>query len=116
MNVRGNAGPSIMVGPAEQVEARASAEAIGAAILTAISRSRLENSNPMEPWVDSKAPESAGFKSYGDLERGAALLGVQQEAEQVKVGAWRAKGGGYEPVPGAERICDNDPAKTMSQK
>jgi hypothetical protein len=108
-NVRGDSGIGVMVGPAEKVESDATDTALGEGILAAISRSRFEKWGFKSPLPDSKAPQSAGFKSYDDLERGAALLSVFRTAEGCKVAAWgSSRTGGFEPVAGAEQSCACD--------
>jgi hypothetical protein len=83
--------------------------ALGEAVIAAISRSRFEEWDYKTPMPDPKAPQSAGFKSYGDLERGARLLKISGTGEQFAVSAWGAsKNGGYDPIPGAEQNCPND--------
>jgi hypothetical protein len=97
---------SEMVGPAEKMEVGADANALGAAVMVVLGRSKLREWDGKTPRIDPKAPQSAGFKSYGDLEKGAALLQVRRNGDQAVVGAWAAtKDGGYEPVAGTERTC-----------
>jgi len=111
-NVRGGSGGGIgvMVGPAEMVQNEMPERALGEAVLAAVSRSHFEEWDFKSPLPDSKAPQSAGFKSYGDLERGARLLKVYRTGDQFTISAWGAsKNGGYEPIPGGEQTCQNDP-------
>jgi hypothetical protein len=111
MDVRGGDGGGIgvMGGPAESVARDATESALGEAVIAAISRSRFEPWDYKSPLPGSKAP--AGFKSYGDLENGAALLEAWRTGGGFKISAWAAaKGGGYEPVAGAEQDCPGDPS------
>jgi hypothetical protein len=113
MNVRGGSGGGIgvMVGPADMVKNEMPDQALGEAVIATISRSRFEAWDFKTPLPDSKAPESAGFKGYGDLERGARLLRVSRKGDQFTISAWNAsKNGGYGPIPGAEKTCQNDPS------
>lgn len=113
MNVRGGSagGMGVMVGPAEMVQNDMPERALGEAVLAAISRSHFEEWDYKSPLPDSTmAPQSAGFKSYGDLERGARLLKVYCTGDRFTISAWGAsKSGGYEPIPGGEQTCQNDP-------
>ena len=112
MNVRGGSGGGVgvMVGPAETIQNEFTERALGEAVLAAISRSRFEQWDYKSPVPESKAHQSAGFKSYGDLERGARLLKVYRTGDQFTISAWGAsKGGRYEPIPGGELTCQNDP-------
>jgi hypothetical protein len=103
-------GLGVMNGPAETGPKDVSDQLLGEAIIKAISRARLEK-NYKKPLPDTKAAESAGFKSHGDLEKSASLLAVSKTAEGFKVSAWAAsKGDGYESVAGAEQSCSADPA------
>jgi hypothetical protein len=108
--MNGAGGLSVMVGPCERVDNNASAAVLGEAVVAALSRSRFEEWNARTTSPGGNAAQSAGFKSYGDLERGAALLCVRATGEGVNVAARGAskKGGyeaGYEAIPGAEQTC-----------
>lgn len=110
MDEWGSGGPGIMVGPAEAIQADDTDQAIGEAVIAAVSRSRFEPWDYKSPLPDTKAPQSAGFRSYGELTKGAALLSVRRTGEGFTVAAWSAaKGGGYEGLPGAEQTCPANP-------
>jgi hypothetical protein len=76
-------GISFMVGPAENVAKNGDESSIGTAVLAAISRSRFETGDFNRAFSGPNAAQSAGFKSYGDLERGAALVEVHDTADGV---------------------------------
>ncbi|HSZ59877.1 MAG TPA: hypothetical protein VK797_29820 [Tepidisphaeraceae bacterium] len=111
-NTRGSdGGIGVTVGPAEAIGHDATEQALGEAVIAAISRSRFEPWDYRSQLPDTMAPQSAGFRSYGELEKGAASLGVCRTGEGFEVSAWTAaKGGGYEPVAGGEQKCPDDPA------
>ena len=109
-NQLGRGGAGIMRGPAERTEPGADASTLGRAILAAMGRSHVEKWNSKSPVSTDDAPKSAGFKSFGDLERAALHLNVYADGEIYRCSPWAASNnGGYEGIAGAERTCSGEP-------
>ena len=93
--------------PVTKVENDVDNQALGNAILAALEQSQISES--------ALAPQdtlrSVGFRSFGEVERGALMLDVRRSEAGYHVSAWAASPGGHDGVPDGEKVCSGEPSE-----